>query len=52
MEPRQLRNRSQGGQKNVQYGIKRIQYENQSRFDFFRLILSSPKCYTYLEIVV
>ncbi len=34
-------NRSGGGQKNVRYEITRNQYENQSRFDFPRIIVSS-----------
>ena len=30
-----------GGQKNVRYKITRNQYENQSRFDFPQIIVSS-----------
>ena len=46
------RNRSRGGKKNDPHEITRNQYENQSRIDFFRLILSTQKCYTGREIVV
>ncbi len=46
-----LRNRSGGDQKNVQYEITRNQYENQSRLDLYRIIVSSQKCYTGLQIV-
>ncbi len=45
------RNRSGGDQKNVQYEITRNQYENQSRLDLYRIIVSSQKCYTGLQIV-
>jgi len=44
-------NRSGGDQKNVQYEITRNQYENQSRLDLYRIIVSSQKCYTGLQIV-
>ncbi len=46
-----LCNRSGGDQKNVQYEITRNQYENQSRLDLYRIIVSSQKCYTGLQIV-
>ena len=43
-------NRSRGEQKNVRYKITRYQYENQSRFDFLRILVSSQKFYTGLPI--
>ncbi len=46
-----ISNRSGGDQKNVQYEITRNQYENQSRLDLYRIIVSSQKCYTGLQIV-